>query len=284
MPMYLPAIFSEDPDQAILLDRLLSLYESFFSDVEERIEYLPQYLDPQAAPDDWLSWLAGFLALELDERWTSEKKRDLIQHAMDMYARRGTAPGLIEVLENLVGLMVHIEEPIQIASWWVLAEDENAPQPILDNARLGFTTRLVSAQVDGAVLGSSAQLDQSHLIRGEEFGTPLFESLAHRFSVEIYRGQVVNSPKVLELVKEIIEQEKPAHSSYHLCIIEPSMRVGFQARLGIDTLVAGPLSTPQIDSQGETGTGQVLGGEQSGRIGLQSQIGRDTRLTDSSVN
>jgi hypothetical protein len=38
----------------------------------------------------------------------------------------------------------------------------------------------------------------------------------------------------------VIEAEKPAHTTYHLCLLEAAMRVGAQARLGIDAIVAGP--------------------------------------------
>ena len=38
----------------------------------------------------------------------------------------------------------------------------------------------------------------------------------------------------------MIEAEKPAHTGYDLCLIGPDLRVGFQARVGIDTIVGGP--------------------------------------------
>ena len=36
----------------------------------------------------------------------------------------------------------------------------------------------------------------------------------------------------------MIEREKPAHTAYHLCVIEPRMRVGSQARIGVDAIIA----------------------------------------------
>ena len=38
-------------------------------------------------------------------------------------------------------------------------------------------------------------------------------------------------------LREVIDAEKPAHTDYHLCFVEPRLRVGFQARLGIDAIV-----------------------------------------------
>ncbi|MCL4852827.1 MAG: hypothetical protein KJZ78_15810, partial [Bryobacteraceae bacterium] len=35
-----------------------------------------------------------------------------------------------------------------------------------------------------------------------------------------------------------IDREKPAHTEYELCVIGPQMRVGIQARVGIDSIVA----------------------------------------------
>jgi hypothetical protein len=94
---------------------------------------------------------------------------------------------------------------------------------------------LAPAHPQGAVLGSTATLDQSHLITNEEFGAPLFEDVAHQFSVQVYRSQL-QCEQTLPKVHAVIEAEKPAHTSYHLCIIEPRLRVDFQARLGIDKI------------------------------------------------
>jgi hypothetical protein len=61
-----------------------------------------------------------------------------------------------------------------------------------------------------------------------------------------------------------------------LCIIEPRMRVGFQARVGIDAVVAGPLPAIKL---GETlGDSITLGGDPAGRIGKRSQVGQTMRV------
>jgi hypothetical protein len=132
---------------------------------------------------------------------------------------------------------------------------------------------LASAQPQGAVLGTTATLDYSHLITNEEFGAPLFESVAHQFSVQFYRSQLKCADTLAEL-RAIIESEKPAHTDYHLCIIEPRMRVGFQSRVGIDAVIGGP---PMQTRLGE-GSELVLGGEPPGHIGENSRLGMTTRV------
>jgi hypothetical protein len=102
---------------------------------------------------------------------------------------------------------------------------------------LGFSTRLASAHAQGAVVGTTATLGQSQLIRADDFGAPLFEDIAHRFCVQIYCAEL-RRPGILDNVRTVIEREKPAHTHYHLCVIEPRMRVGAQARVGVDAIIA----------------------------------------------
>jgi hypothetical protein len=188
-------------------------------------------------------------------------------------------------LRLFAGVHAIIEEPNLNSAWWVLPVSEEIENKIPDpthlswgskeNSILGFTTRLALAESQGAVVGTTAILDQSHLITNEEFGAPLFEDVAHQFSVLLYRGEL-RCIDTLSQIRAVIEREKPAHTSYQVCIIEPRMRVGYQARVGVDAVVAGP---PSSFILGETsGRGVTLGGEPAGRIGERNQVGLATRV------
>jgi hypothetical protein len=87
------------------------------------------------------------------------------------------------------------------------------------------------------VVGTSATLGQSHLTRGDDLGAVLFEDVAHQFCVQVYCAELTR-PGALADVQAVLERERPAHTTYHLCVIEPCMRVGVQARVGIDAIVA----------------------------------------------
>ncbi len=309
---YLPAIYSArswvDPDGASVGDlaaaytsvddcreflaRFLSLFESFFREVEWKIAAkLPALFDPYAAPREFLRWLAGWLALELDDEWGETKQRRAIAKAFERYAWRGTLHGLRESLHLFGGVDAIIEEPILHAAWWSLpAEEDPGCEPVDDpcpdphkkwrateNSILGVTTMLASAEPQGAVVGTTAILDQSHLITNQEFGAPLFEDVAHQFSVQVYAGQV-QCAETKGRVLTVIEREKPAHAAYHLCVIEARMRVGFQARVGIDTVVAGALPAMKLGEPPGLGQDAALGGLPAGRIGERSQLGITTRV------
>jgi phage tail-like protein len=281
----LPAIYRTETPAGEFLPRFLSLFETLFEELENKIGGLSRLFDPEATPNDFLPWLASWLALDLDENWSEQKQREMIAWAFEHYGRRGTVRGLREALLMKAGAQVIVEEPVLTAAWWSLPVEAAACScgqvsyakektwTSTETSVLGVSTMLASAQPQGAVLGTTATLDYSHLITNEEFGAPLFESVAHQFSVQVYRSQLHCADTLAEL-RGIVESEKPAHTDYHLCIIEPRMRVGFQSRVGIDAVIGGP---PMQTRLGE-GSELVLGGEPPGQIGENSRLGMTTRV------
>jgi phage tail-like protein len=228
---YLPALYRGNSRQRELLERFLSLHESVLGGLEDEIGTLPRLFDAFATPTgdfpSWLSWLAGWLAFDLNEAWSEAQTRQSLSEAFHLYGQRGTVEGLRRYLKLYAGVEARIEEPGRQTTLWSLGE----------TSILGFTTMLAPAYPQGAVLGSTATLDRSHLTRGDDFGAALFEDLAHRFCVQVYCAELTR-PGALDDVRAVIEREKPAHTTYHLCVIEPQMRVGVQARVGIDAIIA----------------------------------------------
>jgi phage tail-like protein len=274
---YLPAIFREaEPNGDDLLLRYLSLFESFFRELEGEIDGLPALVDPAAADPSALRWLAGFLALPLPETWSERQQREAIAGAYARYARRGTVAGLREVLRVEAGVRATIDEPIQAAGWWALpgrASAEAADECIAGaGSGLGLGTVLASDEPQGAVVGTTATLDRSQLIADDAFGAPLFEAVAHRFTVQIYPGDVRRAD-TLDRVRAIVEREKPAHTDYELCVVEPGIRVGYHARLGVDTLLGGETAPRRLGAGG-----LVLGGSPPRRLGRDTHVGAGTHL------
>lgn len=269
---YLPAIYREDPPSRDFLVRLLALLEHTFTDVEAEIHAVSALFDPGGVPARHLGWLAAGIGLDLDARWPEAQQRTAVAATFATLAKRGTARGLVEALRFAAGLDARIEEPIQQTGWWILPGDP-APTEADATSVLGLTTMLMPAEALGAVVGTTAILDRSHLITSDEVGEPLFTDVAHRFTVQLHRGQL-RCAASLDEARAIVEREKPAHTAYHLCVIEPRMRVGFQARLGIDSVIAAPPAPTRLGD----GPGLVLSGDVAGRLGA-SRVGRSTRLS-----
>ena len=227
---HLPAIYGADPAGRELTERLLALPASILGGLEEAIDGLPRLFDPEAAPagdpPSWLHWLAGWLAFAPSEAWSEADTRRHIAQAFDLAGRRGTVDGLRRYLRIYAGVEAHVTEPSLRTTLWALGE----------TSTLGFSTALAPAALQGAVLGTSATLDQSHLTRGDDFGAALFEDVAHRFCVAVYCAEL-RRPGALDAVRAVIEREKPAHTTCHLRVIEPRMRVGVQSRVGLDAIV-----------------------------------------------
>ena len=288
---YLPAIYrnTENCDEFLL--RLLSLFEGLYGGIEHEIKSLPALFDPKAAPKRFLAWLAGCVGLELDDNWNEQLQRKIIAEIFRLSGLRGTARGLRETVKLFTGANVIIEEPLLNAAWWSLPSGPDSccascseatvafgvGWEETQNSILGATTMLAPAQPQGAVVGASAVLDQSHLIAAEDFGSPLFTDVAFQFSALVYRSEVTCAD-ALARVRAVLDQEKPAHTAYHLCIIDPHFRVGFQSRVGIDTVVAGPPRSLALGTGQALGVDAALAGPSPSVLGADSRLGVSARL------
>ncbi|MGH3929930.1 MAG: phage tail protein I, partial [Pseudonocardiaceae bacterium] len=98
---YLPAVFREDP----FAGRFLLAFEAVLTGaddvegLEQIISRVPDYLDPQTTPEEFLPWLAGWVALSLRADWDPDTKRGFIREIVPLYRQRGTLAGLQRMLE-----------------------------------------------------------------------------------------------------------------------------------------------------------------------------------------
>jgi phage tail-like protein len=291
---HLPAIYrvpakvsaGAPPASRETLERFLALFEGFFDDTDDEIAGLARLFDPASVPESWLAWLAGWLAFPLEEGWPSAKKRRLLAEAFEAYAWRGTSRGLARALADRLGVVASVEEPHAQTDWWVLPPGDagacSAGSSVAGRSRLGLTTRLAPAAAQGAVVGSTAILDRSHVIEEEDVGEPLFTPTAYQFSVVLPRSQA-SAPATLERIRQLIEREKPAHVAYEICLVDPGIRVGHQALLGIDTVLGGTGPAPATRLGEPVAEGLVLAGEPAGRVG-SGRLGESSRLGDGAVD
>ncbi|MEP6732786.1 MAG: phage tail protein, partial [bacterium] len=267
----LPAIYTRNETSRVFLTRALAAFESAM-DIESRlIDDLPRLFDPDAVEDvlprpSWLDWLAQWVDAELEESWDDSTRRSVVAQAFGMHAHRGTKQGIRRLVGLHTGATPFITELSAAGGLWALGV-----------TALGEDSALASASPDGAVLGTTAIVDHSHLIGAEHRGAPAFEDVAHHFIVQVYASQV-SGRDGLARVRALLDREKPAHTTYHLCPIEPRMRVGFQARLGIDAIVGGPPQAIPLGDGWTLGEDAVLSGSRSSRrtgsiIGDNARVG-----------
>ncbi|HUS15473.1 MAG TPA: phage tail protein [Chloroflexia bacterium] len=295
---YLPAIYREDAEGGFL-QRWLALSRSELGDLELALSDMPGRFDPVLAPEDHLPWLAAWLGFDLPSGWDTAELRPLLLRVHDLYARRGTLEGVREFVELYTGTRPHILESFRERRLWQLGH----------TSALGFDTALPAALPEGMVVAGStlvaegdqpwgcaeperlvvgqAVVGQSRPLANADIGEPLFSDTAHQFTVVVAHAQACRSEQQ-QALRRILDAEKPAHTDYHLCVVEPRMRVGFQARIGIDSIVAGP-PEPMALTGSVLGLNSVLGSPggspqdegaaKAGRVGQSARVGRDTILS-----
>jgi phage tail-like protein len=102
----LPALYAEDD----LAQRFTGALDEVLAPIVSTLDCLDAYFDPALAPADFVDWLAGWVALPLDESWTLDQRRALVAAAVDLHRRRGTPSGLAELVALATGGRVEILE------------------------------------------------------------------------------------------------------------------------------------------------------------------------------
>lgn len=125
---YLPALYQDDA----FLQRFLMIFESVLGPIDRTISNLPIYTEPEMAPEEFLPWLAQWVALTLDFAWPVERQRALIANSVEIYRWRGTRYGLKLHIQCYTG-----HEPIiqEYRSGFVLGSESG----------LGWTTQLLNS-------------------------------------------------------------------------------------------------------------------------------------------
>lgn len=309
---YLPAVFSSDEETRRFLERFLSIFQTEWDELERRIEDSAALFDPKAVPAGRaLEWLAGWFALPLEGTWDSEQKRRLLEAAAGIYfgrwkvagandecmseveprsaARRGTAEGLRRFLrvylENITGLTHEQQgEYPQVVEGF--RERQRMTLGCGDGSALASGAPLWSQSAVGRLrLGEFSREGEARLVSTGDPERDLFHEFAHRFRVFVPSAWV-RTAKEEELVRRALNAEKPAHTSFDLCLVEPRFRVGLQSTVGIDTVVgAHPRARlacphdadtpPSRPPAGRLGYDMVLAARAADRPTLQ--FGRGTR-------
>lgn len=179
---FLPNIFQE----VDFVGRLVGIFEQAFDPAVQTLDTLWAYLDPLTAPTAMQNFLAHWVAWDIDSRWDIDKQRQLIRNAITIYRWHGTRYGLRLYLHLYTGLPL----------------DEDLPE----------VDKHISIQEvfnNGFVLGKTF-IGQDSMIGG---GRP------YHFIVRLRATESLHIDE--SLVRKIIEQQKPAFSTYELSIINP---------------------------------------------------------------
>jgi phage tail-like protein len=179
---FLPALYHE----VDFIGRFMKIFEQTYQPIIDSFNVMWANLDPLTAPKALLPFLAHWVAWPVEANWELPQQRRLIRRAVELYRWRGTRKGLRLYLHLYTGLP--LDEDLPESDKHISIMEAFGPGFVLGAADLG----------DRAVLGG---------------GKP------YHFSVKL-RSIRPNSLHE-QLVRRIIDQEKPAFCTYDLSIENP---------------------------------------------------------------
>lgn len=241
---YLPAIYSQPEDQRAFLDRFLSIAQSTWSDVEQSAETFERFLDPDSVPPSAIGYLASWLALGLEGTWSIEQRRALLRAMPKLRAIWGTVDGMTEWLRVYLAAMSGLE----VAA----IADRSMPRIVerfidrrgvmLGDARTttlpaahGLWSPTVERRFQLGVFDVEGEIE---LVSVGDPDVDVFRHYAHAFRVFVPAAWVRTADDEA-MLRRAIEQQKPAHATYELVLIEPAFRIGEQSTIGLDTFIGG---------------------------------------------
>jgi phage tail-like protein len=266
---YLRDEYARTPPEGGFLERLLDLARSQIDDLDRAVAGLPALFDPATAPAALLDWLPSWFAFDVPARYADDSRRaelrQLLLGLAALYRRRGTPQGIADFVEIYTGFRPTLFEEYRARPLWVL-----------DETGLGFGTGLYDRDLDGILVGDSV-VGETGPEDPADFGAAVFAATAHRFAAVLPPVSGLDD-EMRALVLRVLEAEKPAHTAFHLCFTEPRMRVGLQARVGVDTVLAAEPEGRSLDDDAILGLDTRLAApmERVGAVGSHAQLGIDT--------
>lgn len=270
---YLPAIYRAERESRVLLERFLSIPQTEWESLEDRVEQLADTFDPdlveEGAP---LQFLSSWIGAPVDASASGTVQRRLLKATIKTLGRRGTPMAIREMIGALIRPEVADEPGPSLPSevdWLtesvpaVVEGFEDRDFVVLEASgshRLGSESVLAAGTPDnGLRVGVTAKLGEARLIPGSSPEDQLFRRHAHRFDVFVPEAWI-RETEVRRRVESFLDRERPAHVAGRLRAVRPGVRIGVQSRIGVDSLI-GEIPETRLESGSELqrGDGPWLG-------------------------
>src|SRR5262249_36548819 len=308
---YLPAVYGQEPVSADFTDRFLALYDTTLRSIERQLDTQARLFDPLSAPaerpggasTDFLTWLASWLGVTVGGPCPEANRRPFLTRIGALYPVRGTRYGLWRTLLAFLDMdeehcccpdsapktrCVLVPEncaPVETRCAWT------PPPLILEHftlrrwlfvgaGKLGDDAVLWGKQIVArSQLGANARVGETRL---DTVPDPLhdpFRVYTHKFTIFV-PACVREDDRLRRSLLSLLAQEAPAHTAYDVAYVEPRFRVGVQAVIGYDSVIARTPHGVEL-RQAQLRLGTVLDGAHGaypGTIVGDARVGTTTRL------
>jgi hypothetical protein len=148
---------------------------------------------------------------------------------------------------------------------------------VLNQGRLGDATRLFGPQIVRRLqLDEYATIGAFRLVDTPSPRLDPFGVYAHRFTLFVHAREGDDPEHLAAAAARVVAAAQPAHTSSAVAVVLPRMRVGVQASLGLDSVVAGP-PPPSRLGEDRLGAGPVVVARDPAR-GDRPAVGIDARV------
>jgi phage tail-like protein len=248
---FLPAVYRSGSSGGRFLERFLSIFDEILGGTEGLVDEFHCWLDPRSTPAgrqagaaaavpsgraaDFLAWLASWVGLLLEGTWSEAQRRRMVARAAHLYAWRGTLDGLREAVQLIAGIDPSTALGARVPA---ILEDFSLRRLLMvGGATLGSQSTLWGKRiVDRLELGEHSTIGEFVITAVNDPLRDPFHRYAHRFSVFLpaWTGR---TPDQQRMVERIVDLSRPAHAQARVEFVEPRLRVGVQASVGMDTVI-----------------------------------------------
>ncbi len=109
---YLPSVYQKDEDSLSFLERYLGVFQSTYDELDYEIANNQYKLEPLTTSKEFLYFLAELVDIEHAYSWKESTLREVIAKSSELYKKRGTKQGLIDIIK-----IATKEEPIIVEGW-----------------------------------------------------------------------------------------------------------------------------------------------------------------------
>ena len=259
----LPQLYSRVEGMRSFLQRQLAPLAGQEDDLAAQSDQRHALLKPCSTPAAALPWLAHWIGLTLDERWSDTARRSFIKEAPWLFRLRGTVWALKRMVEIVTGARVVIVEQFRMRGLARLGPDPSG-QGWDEPAVLGMGLRVGGPLGNESVQGDANEISDSFTIN------------AHRFAVLV---QSDLDSETEAAVRHLLEVHRPAHTLFSLCALGQGARIGRGLQIGLSTVVGSSGGFTTLQLGGATlGRTQVLGRPAAGVRAGNTRLGQSSRI------
>ena len=228
---FLPDIYQEDEQSKIFLEKFLCIFQTLFEETESKILSFIKHLDVKATPEEFLPWLSSWISVSFNEGWSSDSKRSFLERAPEIFRKQGTREGLEEIIYiYLLGTGKNGPEKQSQFQQNMQGNDKGED----DNIKLKNDYR------DGSyffIIEGKRELNQLFSIFDDRFDINNNSSDIFSYCFYVLLNPLRIDNMKAELVKRIIEKEKPAHTVGIVRRLPEWIFLGRGNFLGINTVI-----------------------------------------------